>query len=177
MSKHRKKIGKPTQPKVNVTVGNVRLSDLIYIDLTKYPHWTDTVRVGSFTNCLKDKEQALRHFFFIVDQLIPNIEEYGPDIFNGKAKHCHLLRNAEDKRARKIIRAIHGNRVLDGLSEIWELSAKTEEIRIIGTFVNDEMHIFYPLFIDHHHLIYPDKYYNSPDYKKYSFTKEKIKSA
>lgn len=66
MSKHRKKIGNPTQPKNNVTVGNVVLSDLIYIDLTKYPHWTDTIHLDDFTNCLQNQEQALRHFSLLL---------------------------------------------------------------------------------------------------------------
>lgn len=168
-----------TKPELTVKIGDEdkKLSDVVYIDLTHYPRWTNTVQIGDFNNCLKDSNEALRHFFFIIDRLIPDIEEYGPNIFNGRARHCHLLRGSEDKLARKVIRAIHGDRILDGLSEIWELSAKTEEIRVIGTFVNDKMHIFYPLFIDHHHLIYPDKNYNSPDYKKYNFTKKRIKSA
>lgn len=176
MSKHRKKIGNPTQPKNNVTVGNVVLSDLIYIDLTKYPRWTDTIHLDDFTNCLQNQEQALRHFFFIVDQLIPDIEDYGKDIFNGRADHCHLLREKEAKVAKEIIKEIHGDKVLDGLSELWELGGKTEEIRLIGAFVTSNIHTFYPLFIDHHHLLYPDKHYNSPDYKRFTFTKEKIQS-
>ncbi len=174
-----KKVKNTITPELTVKIGDEdkKLSDMIYVDFTKYPRWTDTIQIDDFNNCLKDSREALRHFFFIIDQLIPDIEDYGPDIFNGRARHCHLLRDDEAEKARKIIRAIHGNKTLDELSEIWELSAKTEEIRIVGTFVNDKMHIFYPLFIDHHHLIYPNKNYNSPDYKKYSFTKEKIKSA
>lgn len=178
MSKKRhKRIGKPTEPKPNVTIGNVQLSDLVYIDFAKYPHWTDTVQVGKFNNCLKNKDEALRHFFFIVDQLIPDIEDYGKDIFNGRADHCHCLGGEHERLARKVIKEIYGDKVLDDLSEIWELSGKTNEIRIIGSFVNSTMHIFYPLFIDHHHLIYPDKHYNSPDYGKYGFTKAKIVNA
>ena len=108
--------------------------------------------------------------------MIPDIEEYGKDIFNGRAAHCHLLRGEAEKTAKKVIQEIHGKNTLDDSSEIWELSGKTEEIRIIGAFVTSTVHIFYPLFIDHHHLIYPSKKYNGPDYRKYSFTKEKIKS-
>lgn len=177
MTRHHKRIGTPTRPKLNVTVGNVQLSDLVYIDFTKYHHWTDTIQVGSFNNCLKDHDEALRHFFFIVDQLIPDIEDYGKDIFNGRVEHCHRLGDEHDELARKVIKKIYGNKILDDLSEIWELSGKTNEIRIIGSFVNSTVHIFYPLFIDHHHLIYPDKHYNSPDYGKYSFTKTKIMNA
>lgn len=177
MKKHRKRVQNNTIPKKNVNVGNVKLSDLIYIDLTKYPHWTDTVHVNDFTNCLRDSGQALRHFFFIVNQLMPDIEDYGMDIFSGKADHCHLLRGKYKELAIKIIHEIHGNRVLDDDSELWSLGGKTEEIRIIGTFINSQIHVFYPLFIDHHHLVYPSKKYNNPDYKNFKFTKEDMKPA
>lgn len=177
MSRHHKRVHNNTVPRENVNVGNVKLSDLIYIDLTKYPHWTDTVQIGDFTNCLRDSSEALRHFFFIVNQLIPDIEDYGMDIFSRKANHCHLLRNEHKDLAIRIIHEIHGNRVLDDDSELWSLGGKSEEIRIIGTFVNSQIHVFYPLFIDHHHLVYPSLYYNSPDYRHFSFTKEDIKSA
>lgn len=178
MSK-RKKVRNTTRPEVTVKIGSEdkKLSDLVYIDLTQYPHWTDTIQLNTFTNYLRDPKEALRHFFFILDRLFPDIEGYGKDIFSGKADHCHLLHGKQERLARKVIRRIHGDRVLDGLTEIWELSARTEEIRIIGSFVTDKMHVFYPLFIDHHHLIYPSKLYNSPDYKNFSFTKEDIKSA
>lgn len=177
MSKHRKRVHNNTVPKENVNIGNVKLSDLIYIDLTKYPRWTDTVQIGDFTNCLQDSNEALRHFFFIVNRWIPDIEDYGMDIFSGKADHCHSLGEKNRELAIKIIHKIHGKRVLDDDSELWSLGGKTEEIRIIGTFVNSQIHVFYPLFIDHHHLVYPSKKYNSPDYKNFSFTKEDIKSA
>ena len=63
MSKKRK-VGNTTQPKPTVKIGNTALSDLVYIDLTKYPRWTETIKLGSFNNCLTDSDEALRHFFF-----------------------------------------------------------------------------------------------------------------
>ena len=174
--KRKQKVQIATHPRNNVRSEPLDLSDIIYIDFTKYPKWTDTVKVGSFNNCLKDVNEASRHFFFIVDRLIPDIESYGANIFTSKTKHCHILRDDNAKKARKIIRSIHGNNFLDDDADIWELAAKTEEIRLIGVFVNDTVRRFYPLFIDHHHLLYPSKKYNQLDYKQYKFTKDEIKS-
>lgn len=172
-----KKVGKVTKPKSEVKVLDKVLSDMVYVDFTKYPDWTNTVKMKGFTNCLKDQNEALRHFFFILDQVIPNIEKQGKDLFNNQAKHCHRLSGPPEELAKKVIREIHGQQILDDQTSIWELSGEIEEIRIVGSFVNDGMHIFYPLFIDHHHLIYPSEKYNSPDYSNYGFTKEKIRSA
>ena len=174
---HKRKIQIASKPKRSVSTENLNLKDIIYIDFTKYPKWTNTVKVKNFNNCLKDVNEASRHFFFIVDQLIPDIESYGSDIFTQKAKHCHILQGKHAKIAKEIIRKIHGDKVLDDDSDTWELAAKTEEIRLIGMFVNDTVRKFYPLLIDHHHLIYPSQKYNQFDYKKYEFTKDKIKSA
>lgn len=173
---HKRKVQIAAQPQNNVRSGKLALNDIVYIDFTKYPKWTDTVKVGDFNNCLKDVNEASRHFFFIVDRLIPDIESYGKDIFTSKTKHCHILNGDAAKRAKEIIRNIHGPNVLDDDVNIWELAAKTEEIRLIGVFVTDTVRRFYPLFIDHHHLIYPSDKHNQPDYKKYKFTKDKIKS-
>lgn len=174
---HKRKVKNGTQPKSNVQSSKLDLNDIIYIDFTKYPKWTDTIKVGDFTNCLKDVNEASRHFFFIVDQLIPDVESYGSDIFTNKTKHCHILSGDAAKKAKRIIKSIYGNNFLDDGTDIWELAAKTEEIRLIGVFVNDTVRRFYPLFIDQHHLIYPSNKYNQSDYKNYKFTKDKIKSA
>ena len=177
MSKRHKRVQAGVKPDKNVKTEKPNLSNLIYIDLVHYPQWTDTVKVGGFTNYLKDSKQALRHFFFILNQLFPDIEDYGMTIFSGQAKHCHKLNGNAETTAKKVINKLYNGKIVDSLSELWELSGKTEEIRIIGTFVTSSIHTFYPLFIDHHHLIYPDEKHNKLDYKNYSFAKDNIKSA
>lgn len=59
--------------------------------------------------------------FFIVDQLIPDIESYGSDIFTQKAKHCLILQGKHAKIAKEIIRKIHGDKVLDEGSKLFLL--------------------------------------------------------
>ena len=176
MGKKKRKVGKPSQPKRNVSIDQKsELQDIIYIDFNKYPKWTSSVKIGDFNNHFRDSNQALKHFFFIVDQLIPSIEDYGVDIFSGKAKHCHKLSGEQQKLALKIISEIHGDKILDKEVELWQIGGKTKEIRVIGTFVNDLIRIFYPLFIDHHHLLYPSQKYNHNDYRKFTFSTEDIK--
>ena len=176
MGKNKKRVVSPSKPKRNVSIDNKsELQDIIYIDFNKYPKWTSSVRIGNFTNHFRNSDQALKHFFFIVDQLIPSIEDYGGDIFSGKAKHCHRLTGEQQGLALKIIKEIHGSKILDKESELWQIGGKTKEIRIIGTFVNGSVRIFYPLFIDHHHLLYPSQKYNQSDYKKFNFSTENIK--
>ena len=84
MGKNKKRVVSPSKPKRNVSIDNKsELQDIIYIDFNKYPKWTSSVRIGNFTNHFRNSDQALKHFFFIVDQLIPSIEDYGGDIFFG----------------------------------------------------------------------------------------------
>ncbi len=175
MGKNKKRVVSPSKPKNNVSIDNKsRLQDIIYIDFNKYPKWTSSVKIGNFTNHFRNSDQALKHFFFIVDQLIPSIEDYGVDIFSGKAQHCHRLTGGQQGLALKIINEIHGDKILDKETELWQIGGKTKGIRIIGTFVNDSVRIFYPLFIDHHHLLYPSQKYNQKDYKKFNFSTEDI---
>ena len=51
--KRKRKVQIATQPQNSVRSGQLVLNDIIYIDFTKYPKWTDTVKVGDFNNCLK----------------------------------------------------------------------------------------------------------------------------
>lgn len=60
---HKRKVKNIIQPKSSVQSGKLDLNDIIYIDFTKYPKWTDTIRVGDFNNCLRDVNEASRHFF------------------------------------------------------------------------------------------------------------------
>lgn len=174
MSHKKRKVKNKTNPKGNVNSNPADLQNIVYLDFTKHSKWTETVNIKGFTNCLKSPNEASRHFLFIVDQLIPDIQSYGMDILSNNAPHCHALTGDARKKAIKVIDTIYNGKVETKDSNIWELGAKTEEIRLIGMFVNDTVKRFYPLFIDHHHLLYPDMYYNQPDYKHYHLTKKDI---
>lgn len=127
----------------------------------------NTITIKGYTNHLKNGEEAVRHFCFILKQLLSYIEENGKEIIQGQCNHCHKLTGKNRNLAIKIIREIYKDSpLIDGSTDLWQLGMGTEEIRIVGSFVN---WTFYPLFIDHHHLIYPDKHYNQADYKNYGY--------
>lgn len=170
--KGRKRVKNGISPRRNVISSEPTRQEKIYIDLTKYKKWTDSVKIGNFTNHLENKEEAVRHFLYILKIILAYIEENGNDILANNVKHCHVLRGKQDLLARKIIKKMYGNKVLlDDDTNLWELGAPTEEIRIIGSFV---VKVFYPLFIDHHHLIYPNKNYNNKDYGHFSYSAQNI---
>ncbi|MCZ3747078.1 hypothetical protein L2520_06580 [Limosilactobacillus vaginalis] len=174
----KRKIKNTTKPKRTVSVDEEdykKLSNVIYLDFTQYPKWTSCVSVDGFTNYLKDDNEALRHFYFIITELFRSVEDYDINkVFSGSVKGCHRLSGDHAQLALEVIREIHGPNILDEKSDIWEISNGIQEIRIIGVFVTSTMHYFYPLFIDHHHLIYPSKKYNDNDFKHYKFTTETI---
>lgn len=174
----KRKIKNTTKPKRTVSIDEEdfkRLSKVIYLDFTQYPKWTDCVSIDGFTNCLRDNNEALRHFYFILTDLFRCIEDYDVNqVFSNSVKNCHRLSGKYAQLALKVIREIHGPNMLDDKSDIWELSTGTQEIRIVGVFVTSTMHYFYPLFIDHHHLIYPSEKYNNKDFKHYKFTTKSI---
>ena len=49
----------------------------------------------------------------------------------------------------------------------WYLGLK-RGLRLVGLY-NKADCCFYPMFIDHHHLIHENKHYNQDDYGKYSY--------
>lgn len=173
MVKNKRKVKNPYSPKPNISNDIPELQDIIYFDFTKYDHWLDSVRVGDFTNYFHDEKEALKNIYFVLNQLIPDIEKMGQEIF--KEKHCHPVSGKQVANALKIVKKLHGENVLDKETQIWELSARKGGVRIFGVFVNDTFRRFYPLFVDYHHLLYSDKNYNQSDYKNNKFGTEHIK--
>lgn len=169
MSKKKKRVANAKIPKKNVKTQQPNEDDRIYIDFTQYGKWTDTISMKEFTNNLKDVEEAFRHFGFILKHLLKYIENNGKNILSNNVKHCHSLTGDARKLAVKVAREIHGSNILDEDTNLWQLAVSTEEIRIVGTFVEKT---FYPLFIDHHHLIYPSQKYNQADYKHYKYVSQ-----
>lgn len=169
MSK-RKKVRNSLRPKKNVSSPrNELLIPKLYIDFTRYPHWTDSIVGHTFVNAFKDTNEAARNFYFILHNVLPDIEEQGPDIFSGRNRHCHPITGDKLEYAKKIIKKIDGLDI-ENDTNLWQLAAKNaREIRIVGSIVTDKMYIFYPLYIDHFHQMYKDVNYNQADLKHNKF--------
>ena len=65
--KGRKRVKNGISPRRNVISSEPTRQKKIYIDLTKYKKWTDSVKIGNFTNHLENKEEAVRHFLYMAD--------------------------------------------------------------------------------------------------------------
>lgn len=141
----------------------------MYIDFNHYPNWNYSYKGKKFTNLLRNSEEAGQHFYFLVSDLLGSIEKNFKKILANNMPHCHKLEGEKRKLAVKIVEKIHGI-VLDDEANIWQLcSDKNLGIRIVGVIVTDKMYNFYPLFIDHYHLIYSSKSYNKKDYFSFDF--------
>lgn len=162
-----KKVTNDIIPENNVYTDGPSVQNRVYINLTKYSEWINTVFLKDFTNNLENINEAFRHFSFILKNLLGYIEENGNDILANNIRHCHPLKDKARRKAVKIIRETYNtDKLLDDDSNLWQMAMPGEEIRIIGVFVEKD---FFPLFIDHHHLLYPSDFYNQPDYNKYKF--------
>lgn len=137
-------------------------SNLVSIELNAYANWTHCVRIREFTNEFHNGKEAGKIYFQLVTKLLPFIKEKGEGI--KQMPHCHLLRNQERQIATKVIERMHHLK-LDDETEIWQLSAG-QGIRLIAALIFSESENVYPLFLDPHHLIYPDKKHNQSDYSK-----------
>lgn len=147
-----------------------KFDDKIYIDLTKYRRWMDSISVDKFTNHFKDSNEALRHLYFILNNLFVHIEENGQKILSNNVHHCHKLSGKNLKLASKVIDKLYSNTVTTEGNDLWSIG-NVDEVRIVGSFVSGT---FYPLFVDQHHLLYPSEYYNQRDYHRYSYKTQDI---
>lgn len=141
----------------------------MYIDFNQYPNWAYSYKGKKFTNALRNSDEAGQHFYFLVNELLGSIEKNVNEILANNVPHCHKLCNKKRNLAVKIVKKIH-KITLDDDANIWQLcSDKNFGIRIVGVIVTDRIYNFYPLFIDHYHLMYPSKNYNEEDYFSFDF--------
>lgn len=163
-----KNIVNSTQPSsfVKNTIPSNTNSNVL-IDFTAYPNWTHSIRVNSYTNELKNEKECSKQFYKLVNKLFPFLQEEGANLYK-KGQHCHIIKDKERELAVKIIKKLHG---LDLLSDVdlWQL-AYGEGTRLVCVLVSgndkDGTIVVYPLFIDHHHLIYPSKNHNQKDFSQ-----------
>ncbi|WP_195235729.1 hypothetical protein [Lactiplantibacillus plantarum] len=160
------KVSNSTNPKNNVKADYnfKKRTNEVSIELNSYKNWTHSLRVDKFTNEYHDESEVGKVYYQLVDRLLPFVKEKGPSI--KQQKHCHLLTGDERKLATKIISKLHNNLDLDDETEIWQLSCG-QGVRLLAviTFTDDSENV-YPLFLDPHHLIYPDEAHNQKDYRK-----------
>lgn len=158
-------IKKPEKSVSNIIKSNSQNDRLVSIELTCFPRWTHSVRVGSFTNEFHSEKEAAKHFFFIIDKLLPYLKVNGANIKN-RPDHCHLLNGDKRIYAEKIIKEVHDFPIGED-AEIWQLGI-SQGIRLVASVVIDQVVRIYPLFIDEHHLMYESDDYNDQDFSRKS---------
>ena len=155
----------------------------IIINFAFFPFCFRTVSIGEYTNKLRDEHQFFHSFSKLFERDIPAISQYTFDnVYKETNGHSHTISPSDRKYAivLSILKEIYKNfknstnieRDFELFLEnnindyhIWQLGI-SGGVRIIG---RRRSNIFDVLFIDYHHLIYPDKNYNQENYNMYSF--------
>lgn len=176
----RKKQRKIEKPTTQEQVDNRFVADFSFETV-----WVST-KHGDFTNLLKDDAQFYQYHGLLFGKILPVLKKQkfksgGDYIFKLKNNyimpHSHSIEEAEklsliyEILKKALIKS--KNYSVEDASEYIEQNISSEKlyqiglesIRIIGYF---DMNIFVVLLMDYHHLIYPSKYDNQPDYKHYS---------
>ncbi|MFT8837562.1 hypothetical protein [Liquorilactobacillus satsumensis] len=154
-----------TKPKKNVKndYNFKKRTNKVSIELSSYKNWTNSLRVDKFTNEYHNENEVGKVYYQLVDRLLPFVKERGSSI--KQEKHCHLLSGDKRELATKIVNKLH-DLDLDEGTEIWQLSCG-QGVRLLAVITfNDDSENVYPLFLDPHHLIYPDDAHNQKDYSK-----------
>ncbi|BDR56994.1 hypothetical protein [Xylocopilactobacillus apis] len=164
----RKKVNERAKVSTNVRNNDKPRTKSVYIDFSKYDRWAHSFSYNGFSNKLKNGEQLGENLFYLINQLIPEVENNLNEILNGSHRHCHRLDDKHCQMAKDIINHHFGIKVGD--VELWQFGVK-QGLRLIGEIVTDKegYNVLYPLLIDYHHLIYPDQKHNTLDIKNYKF--------
>lgn len=119
-----------------------------------------SVKFGNFTNYVKDKKESTE----IINKLF---KEFNPNMTTkdiAKRDHFHEIIELEKiKLISKILEKLEIDQ-LDEKESYYQI-AFTQGLRIMCIKIHNTI---YPLFLDPHHLIYPDDKYNSRDSKKFN---------
>lgn len=158
-------------------------SDKINIDFTLFPFCFRTFTNGTYTNKLKDYSDFLLKFGHIFEKEVQHLSQYNfCDITTNTNKHSHDIKknSSEYDLVICIIKSLYNSFKGGNLREedlglfldnnindytIWQLGY-SGGTRLFGV---RKSNVFHVLFIDYHHLIYPDNHYNEPNFNSFSF--------
>lgn len=143
-----------------------------------YPNWIKGIEYSSrgadFVNYTNSSEEFSRNMTEIITEFIPKLYDEYDSLFNNhsRAYNCHPVSDDKINFVMEIAENIHQTEFsLEQLKEAryqwWYLGFK-QSVRLVGLYNFGEK-AFYPIFIDHHHLLHADINYNQPDYSKYSY--------
>lgn len=129
---------------------------------------------NDFTNMVKDAEEFSANITEISTEIVPKLYNEHKSLFNNNGHNYHCHKVAEDKKelVKEIAEEIHAtkfdnNQLREARIQWWYLGFK-QNIRLVGLYDRSK-EVFYPMFIDHHHLIHQNDFFNQPDFKKYDY--------
>lgn len=131
-------------------------------------HWYKTMNIKGFNNQLPSSEALGKEIDYIMGELFPIVQKEYKNIFSSSKQftHCHKVSNDKYPLISNILNNIDSRIVFNDIkSYLWQIGIK-QDIRVFGVYLN---YTFTPLFIDRHHMIYPDIHHNQKDIKSYSY--------
>lgn len=118
------------------------------------------IKTNGFNNYLKDEAEFSKNIFNIVMKIIPVTQK---EWNSAHAKgHTHKLTDPKhDKKAKEIIKKLHGEEVDLDVLELWQLAPTSSQgLRLICNYARSA-NTMHPLFVDYHHMIA-----SNPNYSK-----------
>ncbi|KAA8433629.1 hypothetical protein FKV73_02470 [Weissella paramesenteroides] len=137
-----------------------------------YYRWLTNIKDGKFTNYHQEADSYAKDVTSLIHITVPLIYEYHQDIFKNRRmkqtplNHSHLLTGDSLVLVKKIVNKFIPDDIEEDFS--WWQVGSIGGCRIIGIYRTAE-NSFYPLFVDWHHLLIPDKNYNQIDVNSFKY--------
>lgn len=156
------KLDKSVAPK-KVTTDSLPKKNNVSFDFS-YTDWLKTIKIGEFTNKLKNPGEFADLIFVLMNQMIPYITAnwnwIEKTVYLGSDHNCHPVTKEKLPLVKKIIKDTHSidlGPIVETEREnvLWQLGHKGK-VRLIVYYMESDT-TFYPLFVDYHHLIHPVK--------------------
>lgn len=197
MSRHNKKIRQPSVPTSDNRLPTAHIQKIVsendlgnrtnkegykqayrnHFKFRTYSNWLDATKVRDFSNCCKDAEEFADFVYFVIQNMIPQIYENAFEIFvncnpkNTPLFHSHAIDNEHIPLVQEIAYKLTNEQYDDPELSWWEIGG-VQSVRMFGIYFDSEPG-FYPVFMDWHHLVYPDQNYNDKDYNNYNYIPQK----
>ncbi len=155
----------------------------IVIDFSLFPFCFRCIKIGKCTNKLQNSNQFFKFFKRIFEVDIPALTQHSfDDVTKATNKHSHAIGSSTKEYSQiiNIVKELFKSYKGDNYKEkdfdlflqnnindyfVWQLGI-SGGIRLFGI---RKSNVFSVLFIDYHHLVYPDKNNNGQNYELYNF--------
>lgn len=178
-TKRNRKIKKPSVPSSEIPKQTLPVkSGNGFVFCSIYHNWikgtNEYYKKDGFTNMVSDVNDFSQNITEIVTELIPKLFAEWESLFNTGTKnyHCHPVPEEKKELVKRIAEEIQdttlNNQDLSESRIQWWYIGFKGSLRLVGLYEKENT-TFYPMFIDHHHLIHDNAYYNQPDFAKYAY--------